>query len=392
MRTFKSILKESNKLPTVLLHPKKGLYTIHTSGKHHYVKNRYGEVVFTFTNYEDKNVKKVLKNLHDMDSLTEKANPASEININRGSYNEAMFAKELNGGKWLDDEHEKFATHHKKILDAFLPGESEVQHGRARAQAESFLQHAKMNGYEGVDAVHLTQKPGDIKKHTGMDVSQQENPSDVVVKFKRKPENKKHGYLGASLKSSSSKAIGFHNGGAKVIGKQLGLKLGELASARQKEFMDHFGLHSKMSKANEQIKGEKGTEEYRNNPLYSQAMKHASGVNTEVRDVLHKHYSNMSHEDVKKHLLSTYIKANEDHTLPYVKVHGTGGGKKESSAHTEDPSDNEVYHNIRNAKHIEFKKGGGSLIHVHADGKRVFGIQVKHNNGPLTSLKILATP
>ena len=29
---------------------------------------------------------------------------------------------------------------------------------------------------------------------------------------------------------------------------------------------------------------------------------------------------------------------------------------------------------------------------VHADGKRMFGIQVKHNNGPLTSMKILGQP
>ena len=62
---------------------------------------------------------------------------ASSININRGSYNEAMFAKHLNGGKWIDQEHENFAMHHKKILDQTLPGESDIQHERAKAQAAS---------------------------------------------------------------------------------------------------------------------------------------------------------------------------------------------------------------------------------------------------------------
>jgi hypothetical protein len=391
MGLFKSYLEESGQLPKILLHPTKGLYSVHKNGQYHYVKNKFGEVAHTFFNHKDDEVLDKLKNDHDLENLMERSN-SSEININRGSYNEAMFAKHLNGGKWIDKDHETFANHHKSILDAVSPGESDIQERRAKAQVSSFLEHAKSNGYDGVKGVHLTQKPGDIKKHTGMDVSQQENPSDVVVHFKNKPKDKPHGFLGASLKSSSSKAIGFHNGGAKVIGKSLGLKLGETGNARQKEFMEKFKLSPKLTHAESEIKGEKGTEEYRNNPLYHEAMKHAAGVNTEIRDTLHDHYSNMDQDEVKHHLLKTYIKANAEHTLPYVKTHGTGGDKKEASAHTEDPSDNEVYHQLRNAKHIEFKKGGGSLIHVHADGKRVFGIQVKHNNGPLTPLKILAQP
>ena len=391
MRKFLSFLKETNNtLPTVMMHPKKGIYSIHKNNLFHHVKNKFGDIAHTFFKASDKDVHNTLKKDHGMD-LMERVN-ASRININRGSYNEAMFAKHLNGGKWIDQEHENFAMHHKNILDSALPGESQIQADRAKAQAESFLEHAKVNGYEGVKSVHLTQKPGDIKRHTGLDISQQENPSDVVVGFHSKPDHRDHEFLGASLKSSSSKAIGFHNGGAGVIGKLLGLKLGPLTNQRQKQFIEDNGLDSVASKAHSQIKGEKGTDEYRNNPLYKEAMKHASSINTEVRDVLHQHYENMPHDEVKNHLLSTFIKANEAHSLPFVKTHGTGGGISEASAHTEDPSDNEAYHSLRNAKKITFKKGGGAGIHVYADGKRVFGIQVKHNNGPLTSVKVKGQP
>jgi hypothetical protein len=67
-----------------------------------------------------------------------------------------------------------------------------------------------------------------------------------------------------------------------------------------------------------------------------------------------------------------------------------GGHEKAASAYTEDPGDNETYHSIRNAKNIEFKKGGGTGIDVHADGRKVMALQVKHNNGPFTSMKVIA--
>jgi hypothetical protein len=71
-----------------------------------------------------------------------------------------------------------------------------------------------------------------------------------------------------------------------------------------------------------------------------------------------------------------------------LKTHGQGGGNKPAKAHTEDPSDNDMYHSIAGAKKIEFHKGGEGNINVHADGKKVMSLQVKHNNGPLTSLKV----
>jgi hypothetical protein len=100
----------------------------------------------------------------------------------------------------------------------------------------------------------------------------------------------------------------------------------------------------------------------------------------------------MKSNDLKEHMLKTYVKASTSHALPYVKTHGTGGHEKEASAHTEDPSDNETYHALKDAKRVHVEKSAGSLISVHADGKRMFGIQVKHNNGPLTPIKILAQP
>ncbi len=56
------------------------------------------------------------------------------------------------------------------------------------------------------------------ERKTGIKASQQENPTDVAVKFRKKPIQAAHHYLGISAKSSHVSKIGFHNGGGKAVG------------------------------------------------------------------------------------------------------------------------------------------------------------------------------
>lgn len=403
MQGFLSFLVESEQEVQTheLEHPNKGKYTLHKKGEYHYAKNKYGEVTHTFYKMNPEHVIGRLSHEHDIHSKTEKNKidesiltemSASSVNIHRGAFNEAMFAYHANGQKWINDDHKKAAFHHKSVLDKYDNLEARRQNDRAQAQVKSFTEHAKKNGYSKIKAVHLTAKPGDIEKHTGIKATQQENPSDVVVHFHNKPKTAEHGYLGASLKSSSAKKIGFHNGGAGSIGNSLGIDLESDVKKHQSSFVKKKGLPTVMSQAAAKIAGKKETKSYRNNPAYREALEHAKMINTKVRDKLHQHYSSMKSNDLKEHMLKTYIKASTSHALPYVKTHGTGGYDKQASAHTEDPSDNETYHALRDAKKVHVEKSAGSLLSVHADGKRMFGIQVKHNNGPLTPIKILAQP
>jgi len=403
MQGFLSYLAESEQETQTheLEHPNKGKYTLYKKGDYHHAKNKYGEVTHTFYKMDPEHIVGRLSHEHDIHSKTEKNKveesiliemSSSSVNNHRGGFNEAMFAYHANGQKWVDDNHKKAAFHHKSMLDKYDKLEARRQNDRAQAQVKSFTEHAKKNGYSKVKAVHLTAKSGDIEKHTGIKVTQQENPSDVVVHFHNKPKTAKHGYLGASLKSSSAKKIGFHNGGAGSIGNSLGIDLESEAKKQQISYIKKKGLPTVMTQAAAKIAGKKETKGYRNNPAYREALEHATTINTKVRDKLHQHYSSMKSNDLKEHMLKTYVKASTSHALPYVKTHGTGGYEKEASAHTEDPSDNETYHALRDAKKVHVEKSAGSLMSVHADGKRMFGIQIKHNNGPLTSMKVIAQP
>jgi hypothetical protein len=430
MIPFRIFVKESEGEGIhTLFHPVRGMYKVHKEGDFHHVTNDEGEVSHTFVGKNDDEVIRILKHEHDLiyagklheEYITELKAPKTEkeqarskasagININRGSYNEAMVAYHLNGQKWINKEHQDFAEHHKKILSDFdkKHGSQEVktQEDRAPEQAKSFLEHAKKKGYENVEAVHHTAKPGDIEEKTGIKATQQENPSDVVVKFKKKPSTVKHGHLGLSLKSSSSKDIGFHNGGVGEIGKLIGHDLSGHVQREQEKFMKTNKMKSgSRAAAAKEIAGDKKDSQgndsplYRKSALYEKGLEHARKVNKQVRDKIHEGYSMMSHDDLKDHLMKTFIKGNSEHALPYAKTHGTGGGesKKSASAHTSDPSDNDMYHHLKNSKKIHLTKSGDGGITVHAEDKdgnkkRLFGIQVKHGNGPLTNVKVLGQP
>jgi hypothetical protein len=304
----------------------------------------------------------------------------------RGGYNENRFAYHVNGGKYIDEDHEKETKGFHETLEKALPGETKIQDDRARAQAHAFREHAAAKGYDGVHSVHLTAKPGAIKKATGLEISQQDNPSDVIVKFKKAPEGASHKALGVSLKSSAKAKIGFHNGGAGTMGRQLGVDLEGIAKEHHDRFAAEHRLPASAVKRKEAIKGSK--------ELYEKANKAASTLHTAMRDALHEKYSSMSQKALKDHFTNTFLKAkNNDEALPYVKVHGQGGGTKEAKSHVEETHDNPVYHMIKGAKNITVEKKGDSYIHVKADGKKAFGVQVKHNSTPMaTSLKVNGQP
>jgi len=259
MKSFKSFLAEEiKKGHHSFYHPTKGMYKMTQDAEHNvfHVHNKFGDLAHTFSGHmTPAEVAHELKKEHGMilvDKLSEEyleelakkppmsdadkakhesaKKASSSINPHRGGYNETQLAKHLNGGKYIDHEHEAEDKHHKsKLMDhdkKYGTNEVKTQQDRAKEQSRVFKEHAKKKGYEGIHEVHLTPKPGDIEKKTGIKASQQENPSDIAVKFHKKPESAKHHYLGLSAKSSKTKAIGFHNGGTKELGNFLTKHLG----------------------------------------------------------------------------------------------------------------------------------------------------------------------
>ena len=258
MINFKGYINEEVKKGNIsFLHPSKGIYKLsrHPEDNVYHMHNKFGDLTHTFSGHmTPKEIKQELKDNHGMilvdklheELISELKKPAPSaahkanvdaakkasraINANRGGYNETQLAKHLNGGKYIDKDHESQDKHHKSKLEdhdkKYGTHEVKTQEDRAKEQARVFKEHAKKKGYEGVHKVHLTPKPGDIERKTGIKASQQENPSDIAVEFHKKPKEAKHAHLGLSAKSSKSNAIGFHNGGTTEIGNFLTKHLG----------------------------------------------------------------------------------------------------------------------------------------------------------------------
>lgn len=302
----------------------------------------------------------------------------ADINQYRGKVNELAFIKHLRGSLTPEEQRE-----HDRNASFLGDNETNIQHERAKAQAAAFIEHAGRHGYSGVKAVHHTAFPGDIGRITGHDQSQQENPSDAVVEFAKGPSR----HLGASLKSTAGKQIGFHNGGAGTIGRELGLDLESGVRAAHQEFAKKNKLPMAAGERKKAIKA--------NPALYDKAKKAAQDVHADVADRLHAHYQTMDQNDLKHHFMNTFLKAGQKaNPVPYVKVTGTGsGGKKGFGAHTEHHDDNPVANTLKNARNVSTRRSGKGYIHVLADGKHIFSIQAKHNStGMATSMKLLGQP
>jgi hypothetical protein len=259
MKSFKGYLIEQIKKGYhSFLHPIKGMYKLSHDAQQnvYHLHNKFGDLAHTISGHlTPTEAAKELKDSHGMilvdklheDRLDELAKKpvmsddqkekhaaakkvSSEINTHRGGYNETQLAKHLNDGKYIDKEHESLDKHHKSKLAAhdkkYGTNEVKTQEDRAHEQSRVFKEHSKKRGYEGVHEVHLVSKPGEIEKKTGIKASQQENPTDVAVKFHKKPTTAKHHYLGISAKSSKVSKIGFHNGGTKELSGFLSKHLG----------------------------------------------------------------------------------------------------------------------------------------------------------------------
>lgn len=184
----------------------------------------------------------------------------------------------------------------------------------------------------------------------------------------------------------------------------------EIGKKMQGEFMKTHKLGTNSAAAIRTIKGPKHLDDdkkvknpaYKTSPLYHKAQKHTEEIHRAVRDNLHSGYSRVAashHDEFKEHLLSTYIKGKSEHALPYVKVTGTGGNNKPANAHITDPSDNDTYHKIKNAKKFSLHPSGAGTLHINSHdshdendkGHRVMSLQVKHGNGPLTPITVNAS-
>lgn len=144
----------------------------------------------------------------------------------KGVLHELLVGKALNGGKHMSDEAK---TKHDDIVSRISPDElkdhEKLAHGTAKALVKRFGQP---------ESTHWSSKPGDIGRITNTHETQQENPSDIILR------HKDGSHVGISLKVTQKKHghVQVGNPGAKQTDAQLGTSAVSHYDNAKKELVD----------------------------------------------------------------------------------------------------------------------------------------------------------
>lgn len=289
----------------------------------------------------------------------------------KGVLHEILVGKHLNGGKHMSPEAE---ANHDKLTAGLSSDEYDHENHRAKVAADAIKAHAKSLG-KTIHSVHWTSKPGDIKRVTGHDESQHDNPSDIMIK------HKDGSHTGYSLKVTDKKHghIPVGNPGHGETDRQLGIDTSHhYEHARSELTRIHPELHGKPKSEQKKIIKE-------NPKMKATAHKLSTEAIGKIRDSWHDKLSSMSTENLAHHIRHNLLHAKETKTPMYKLT--TGGTNGDHSTEIEHPLTHHD-HILNDHKNITVKKSGNNSIEFLHKGKRFLRHRIKPESTPVvTALK-----
>lgn len=126
------------------------------------------------------------KNIKESVGTIEKGKVSSDT---KGKLHELLVGYHLKRGKHMskhpDKEGDSPQEAHDKLKKTIHPDDYKKINARAKSAAEDIRKQVEVNGHK-VHDVHWTSKPGDIHRTTGINSSQQEDSSDIIVTTRKK--------------------------------------------------------------------------------------------------------------------------------------------------------------------------------------------------------------
>lgn len=340
----------------------------------------------------------------EFDMLEEGAEPKADSDT-KGRLHELLTGYHLLGGKHMtkhsDVDGDSPKQAHDKLKEKVLAMENGKEiykkiYNRAKSTAEDLKKHVSHGGHE-VHDVHWTSKPGDIKRSTGVDASQKEDASDIIIHGRKKGDKqvKDLHHYGVSLKVSDS---GSHNvpvsnpgiessyGGQKILDKhreEIKAKYPKLNSMSVKERKEAMAANPKMDAHIRQ----------KNRETLAKFGSH-----------IHKTLTSMNSRDLVNHIKTHVLQCHETplqkagHTHIRHTTYEKGG---EFNHHAVIPS--HYYSKIfepRNHQHISVEQGStrsgepGATLNFKFKGKTFASQRMKFNSqsDPFSSIKGSGAP
>lgn len=107
----------------------------------------------------------------------------------KGTMHELLVGYHLNGGKHMLKHLDKIGDTpkqaHDKLKVTVHANDYKKMNNRAKSAANDIKKQVETNGHK-IHEVHWTSKPGDIHRSTGIDSSQKEDASDIVITTHKK--------------------------------------------------------------------------------------------------------------------------------------------------------------------------------------------------------------
>ena len=348
------------------------------------VKKLHDENEEDFNPDEDEEEKKLREEF--LQSLTEEEKQAKLGSNAKGVLHELLVGKHLNGGKHMEKHPDKEGLSpkeaHDKIKKVLHPHEYKRLETKAKSAAENIKKHIEKSGHK-ISHVHWTSQPGDTKRSTGIEASQKEDASDIVVHSHKAGKKKFHG-VSLKVTDGKNKHITASNPGMEAT---------------------HGGHHiidkhrEELLKAHPKLVGvkspEKRKEMMRNDPKMKQdivSRNHKAVVDLAAH--VHKQLKSKSKEDLVHHIRTHVLQSNktpmQHHGHEHIRHTTYVSGKKEGSVdlhHAINPSEH-WNHILHDHKNITTQHAGGNVHFLHKGKKfATHRMRVSSSSDPLTSFK-----
>lgn len=267
---------------------------------------------------------------------------------------------------------------HDKIKDALHKkhgnhDEYNRLNAKAKSAAEDIKNHVEKKGHK-IHDVHWTSKPGDIKKSTGIEASQKEDASDIMIHAHHEKTKKKK-FIGASLKvtDGKNKHITASNPGMEATHGAH-----DVVEKHRKELL----------KAHPKLVGVKSPEKRKEMMNSDPKMK---------EDVVKRNHK--ATVDIAKHLHKQLSTGSKENLVHHIKTHVLQSNKTplqhnghEHIRHTTYQSSNKtgnktIHDTVDPSEHWNDKLNDHKNISVHHDGKSGT-IHFKHNGKTFATHRI----
>lgn len=321
---------------------------------------------------------------HQLDEATKpRVGPISQVHQNTaGVLHELRTGFHLNGGEHMEEhpdvEGKTPQQAHDDLKKTVTPEQYKAIDARAKAAAEDIKSRLAKHG--AIHKVSWTSKPGDLKRTTGIDATQNQDASDIVVTTRKGAKGKKihHGIsLKATLKKTgaaplSNPGMASTYGGQKIVDKHrqtIKKMFPKMAS------MSNAAARKEYVRANPEVQS---TVREQNRKTLEKVAKHTA-----------KHLSSLPTSDlaehIRKHVLHAHMTPMQEQGHTHMRH--TTNGESDHTFSAEDPSTS-FDHILNDHKNIEARHTGQSVTFYHK-GKAFARHSMKFDSqdDPLSSVK-----